>query len=57
MTKKRKYEILLQLAKWKLEEHKEIVKFKAGFNPVKKTCLCPQCEMLREVVNDSKRNY
>jgi hypothetical protein len=50
MTKKEKYEYLMQLAKESLKEHRILINFTNGFNPVRKVCKCQQCEILREVV-------
>jgi hypothetical protein len=52
MTKKEKYEYLVELARSSLKEHEVIVNFINGFNPKRKECMCAQCEMLREVVGD-----
>jgi hypothetical protein len=50
MTKKEKYEYLLELAREFLRTHESMANFLQGFNPERKVCKCSQCEMLREVV-------
>jgi hypothetical protein len=50
MTKKEKYEYLIELARESLREHEILVNFMNGFNPERKECMCAQCEILREVV-------
>jgi hypothetical protein len=50
MTKKEKYEYLLELAKQSLKEHQSIANFLQGFGQERKVCQCTQCETLREVV-------
>jgi hypothetical protein len=54
MTKKEKYEYLLELARSSLKEHEVIVNFINGFNPKRKECMCAQCEILREVVGERR---
>jgi hypothetical protein len=50
MTKKEKYEYLIELAKLALKEHQVIANFLQGFSQERKVCVCEQCETLREVV-------
>jgi hypothetical protein len=50
MTKKEKYEYLLELAKRCLEEHEKLADYMNNFQPIERACRCAQCEILREVV-------